>query len=227
MNTLTRWLIAVLFALTTSAALAAPVQVLMKTNKGDIVLELNADKAPVSVANFLRYVDEGFYDGTIFHRVIKGFMAQAGFNGNPAVSKFWLQSRIPADPVKESKDYTVKAQSSAGSVENLRKVNKGRAHFGVVYSGHVYLGRNGCLDLEETTDPVVRLRVGPAQHHRRTRRRPCRARRGRSRRKGLHRRAAARRSAPRPRRRPGSARRDEPRGRSRCGCPGVFPGSGY
>ena len=78
MNTLTRWLIAVLFALTTSAALAAPVQVLMKTNKGDIVLELNADKAPVTVENFLRYVNDGAYDGTIFHRVIPNFMIQGG-----------------------------------------------------------------------------------------------------------------------------------------------------
>lgn len=78
MNKLIRWLIPALFALSTGAAWAAPVQVLMKTNKGDIVLELDADKAPKTVANFLRYVDEGFYDGTIFHRVIKGFMIQGG-----------------------------------------------------------------------------------------------------------------------------------------------------
>ena len=78
MNTLIRWLIPALFALATGAAAAAPVQVLMKTSKGDIVLELDADKAPKTVANFLRYVDEGFYDGTIFHRVIRGFMIQGG-----------------------------------------------------------------------------------------------------------------------------------------------------
>ncbi len=46
-------------------------------------------------------------------------------------------------PIKESKDFRVRAQSSAGSVENLRKVNSGKAQMGVVYSGHVYLGRNG------------------------------------------------------------------------------------
>jgi TRAP transporter TAXI family solute receptor len=46
-------------------------------------------------------------------------------------------------PVKEIKEFKVKAQSSAGSVENLRKVNSGKSDFGVVYSGHVYLGRNG------------------------------------------------------------------------------------
>lgn len=50
----------------------------MKTSKGDITLELYADKAPVTVENFLSYVDDRFYDGTIFHRVIKGFMIQGG-----------------------------------------------------------------------------------------------------------------------------------------------------
>ena len=50
----------------------------MKTSKGDITIELFADKAPVTVENFLSYVDDKFYDGTIFHRVIKGFMIQGG-----------------------------------------------------------------------------------------------------------------------------------------------------
>lgn len=49
-----------------------------ETNFGDIVIDLNAEKAPITVANFLSYVDDGFYDGTIFHRVIKGFMIQGG-----------------------------------------------------------------------------------------------------------------------------------------------------
>lgn len=53
-------------------------RVLMKTTKGDIVIELFADKAPITVKNFLSYVDEKFYDGTIFHRVVKGFVIQGG-----------------------------------------------------------------------------------------------------------------------------------------------------
>jgi len=52
--------------------------VVMKTNKGDIVIELNPEKAPDTVANFLQYVDDGFFDSTIFHRVIRGFMIQGG-----------------------------------------------------------------------------------------------------------------------------------------------------
>ena len=52
--------------------------VLMKTNKGDITIALDETAAPITVANFLKYVDEGFYNGTIFHRVIRGFMIQGG-----------------------------------------------------------------------------------------------------------------------------------------------------
>lgn len=50
----------------------------MKTNKGDVVIELYQDKAPKTVANILKYVEEGFYNGTVFHRVIPGFMIQGG-----------------------------------------------------------------------------------------------------------------------------------------------------
>lgn len=53
-------------------------RVKLQTNKGDIVLELNPAKAPVTTENFLSYVKDGFYDGVIFHRVIKRFMIQGG-----------------------------------------------------------------------------------------------------------------------------------------------------
>lgn len=59
-------------------AYAAAPRVLLKTSMGDIELELNADKAPKSVANFLQYVESGQYNGTIFHRVIGNFMIQGG-----------------------------------------------------------------------------------------------------------------------------------------------------
>ena len=54
----------------------------LHTNFGDITLDLDAEKAPKTVANFLKYAEKGFYDGTIFHRVIDGFMAQGGDGGN-------------------------------------------------------------------------------------------------------------------------------------------------
>jgi peptidyl-prolyl cis-trans isomerase A (cyclophilin A) len=56
----------------------APPRVLMRTNQGDILLELYPAKAPKTVENFLQYVRDGHYNGTIFHRVIDGFMIQGG-----------------------------------------------------------------------------------------------------------------------------------------------------
>ena len=50
----------------------------IKTNKGSIIVELNQDKAPNTVANFVKYANDGFYTGTVFHRVISGFMIQGG-----------------------------------------------------------------------------------------------------------------------------------------------------
>ncbi len=63
---------------TASAATAANPQVVIETSLGSITVELFQDKAPISVKNFLEYTDDKHYDGTIFHRVIDGFMIQGG-----------------------------------------------------------------------------------------------------------------------------------------------------
>ncbi|MCY3972482.1 MAG: peptidylprolyl isomerase [Acidobacteria bacterium] len=71
-----------------------PPRVALETNHGTIVLELNAEKAPITVENFLDYVDRGWYDGTIFHRTIDGFMIQGGgFTSD-------LQKKITRPPIK-------------------------------------------------------------------------------------------------------------------------------
>ena len=67
-----------LLTLFASSLASADVQVLMKTNLGNITLALDEENAPVTVANFLAYVDDDAYDETIFHRVIAGFMVQGG-----------------------------------------------------------------------------------------------------------------------------------------------------
>lgn len=72
-----RWLM-VLATLLSTVALAANPQVTLDTSKGEIVLELYPDKAPATVANFLTYVQDGFYNGTVFHRIIPNFMIQGG-----------------------------------------------------------------------------------------------------------------------------------------------------
>lgn len=76
-------------------------QVLMKTSEGEIVVELNAEKAPITVKNFLSYVDAKHYNGTVFHRVIKDFMVQGG--------GFSLRGGIPTEkdtqkPIKNERD---------------------------------------------------------------------------------------------------------------------------
>ena len=76
-----RYLATLMFAVSFSALAegdkALP-QVKLETSLGDIIIELNADKAPNTVENFLTYVNDGFYNGTVFHRVIKDFMIQGG-----------------------------------------------------------------------------------------------------------------------------------------------------
>lgn len=77
---MTRLTILFFLAILPSLALAEikATQVRLKTNKGNIVIELNAAKAPITVENFLSYVKKKHYDGMVFHRVIKGFMIQGG-----------------------------------------------------------------------------------------------------------------------------------------------------
>ena len=65
-------------ATSSAAPVAAPPHVLLHTSQGDLTLELYPDKAPKSVANFLQYVRDGFYDGTLLHRVIPGYLVQGG-----------------------------------------------------------------------------------------------------------------------------------------------------
>ena len=74
------------------------------------------------------------------------------FGGGPAGGTFQVVANAIQvyKPVKDIKEFTVRAQSSAGSVENLRKVDAGKSHFGVVYSGHVWLGLNGKMKNDPT-----------------------------------------------------------------------------
>ena len=89
-------------SLTEDAAAANP-QVAIKTSKGEIVVELYPDKAPKSVENFLQYVRDGFYTGTVFHRVIGNFMIQGGgftpdfYKGVPGLGQKKTRAMIPLE----------------------------------------------------------------------------------------------------------------------------------
>ena len=73
-----RLLVLLSLSLLSFTAQGEPVNIVMETSLGAIKLELNPDKAPKTVANFVQYVKDGHYDGLVFHRVIKGFMIQGG-----------------------------------------------------------------------------------------------------------------------------------------------------
>jgi peptidyl-prolyl cis-trans isomerase A (cyclophilin A)/peptidyl-prolyl cis-trans isomerase B (cyclophilin B) len=89
--------------------------VLMKTNLGEIEIELYPEKAPITVENFLGYVEDGFYDGTVFHRVIKGFMIQGGgFDAE-------LNQKSTKDPIKNEANNGL--SNSTGTIAMARTSN--------------------------------------------------------------------------------------------------------
>lgn len=73
-----QWLCGILITLAAATVAAEDPEVIIRTSHGDITVRLYPEKAPLTVENFLAYVDSGFYSGTIFHRVIPGFMIQGG-----------------------------------------------------------------------------------------------------------------------------------------------------
>lgn len=103
-------------------------KVLIKTSKGDITVELYSDKAPLTVQNFLSYVDEKFYDGTIFHRVIKGFMIQAG-----GLSQN-LTEKPGKPPIKNEADNGLKNKRGTIAMGRTPEIHSATCHF---YINHV------------------------------------------------------------------------------------------
>jgi len=78
------------------------------TNFGEITLELDTEKAPITTANFLQYVDNGFYNGTIFHRVIDGFMIQGGgFDASMNQKQTAAEIKNEADNGLKNDKYTI------------------------------------------------------------------------------------------------------------------------
>ncbi|OAI86105.1 peptidylprolyl isomerase [Pseudomonas putida] len=83
-------------------------KVKLSTNHGDIVLKLDSEKAPKTVENFVQYVQDGHYDGTIFHRVIKGFMIQGGgFDTSMTQKKTRASIQNEADNGLPNKKYSI------------------------------------------------------------------------------------------------------------------------
>lgn len=121
-RTLMTALATVLALSTVSAAVVAvkgDTHVLLTTSAGSIELELNNQKAPVSVANFVDYVNGGFYNNTIFHRVIPGFMLQGGgFTAD-------MQQKQPKPPIKNEADNGL--LNKRGTISMARTADKDSA----------------------------------------------------------------------------------------------------
>ena len=99
--------------------------VLLSTSMGDIKVELSPDKAPVTVKNFLDYVKAGYYDGTIFHRVISGFMIQGG--GLTADMQEKREGQKP--PIKNESDNGLKNDTGTVAMARTNVPNSATSQF--------------------------------------------------------------------------------------------------
>lgn len=97
--------------------------VLLETTSGEILLELFEDKAPETVKNFLQYVDDGFYENTIFHRVIKGFMIQGGG------LTMRLEEKETREPVKNEADNGLSNERGAIAMARTMDPHSASAQF--------------------------------------------------------------------------------------------------
>lgn len=134
MNRLARLLLATTLMLASTLASAANPLVELKTNQGSIVLELDAAKAPISVDNFLQYVKNGFYNGTIFHRVIDGFMVQGGGMDKE------MNEKSTRAPIKNEGKNGLKNVTGSIAMARMRDPNSASAQF------FINLVDNGPLD---------------------------------------------------------------------------------
>jgi peptidyl-prolyl cis-trans isomerase A (cyclophilin A) len=117
------------------------------TSKGVIVIEVHRDWAPLGADRFYNLVKNGFYDGCRFFRVLDGFMAQIGMNGDPSIQRVWGNANFRDDPVKDSnkRGYVTFAKASAPNSrstqffinygDNSRLDADGFAPFGQVVTG--------------------------------------------------------------------------------------------
>ncbi|MGQ0794049.1 MAG: peptidylprolyl isomerase [Deltaproteobacteria bacterium] len=111
--------------------------VVMSTSMGDIKIELFEDKAPITVKNFLSYVNEGFFDGTVFHRVIKGFMVQGGgFTSD-------LQQKPAKAPIKNEADNGVGNTRGTLAMARTNVVDSATSQFFINLVDNAFLNNGG------------------------------------------------------------------------------------
>ncbi len=111
--------------------------VILETTAGSIKIELFADKAPLSVANFLQYVDDKHYDGTIFHRVIADFMVQGGgFDAN-------MKQKATRAPVKNEAKNGLQNEPYTLAMARTSDVDSATSQFFINVADNVFLNHGG------------------------------------------------------------------------------------
>jgi peptidyl-prolyl cis-trans isomerase A (cyclophilin A) len=109
----------------------------IKTNMGDILVELYQDKAPISVENFLQYVQDNHYQGTIFHRVIPNFMIQGGgFDAN-------MNQKSTRDPIKNEADNGLKNVRGTIAMARTGEINSATSQFFINHADNNFLDHGG------------------------------------------------------------------------------------
>jgi peptidyl-prolyl cis-trans isomerase B (cyclophilin B) len=112
-------------------------KVKLTTSLGAIVIQLDPVKAPVSSQNFLDYVNKGFYNGTIFHRVIKGFMAQGGGFDTQ------FQQKETGDPIKNEADNGLPNKRGSIAMARTSDPHSATAQFFINYTDNTFLNHTG------------------------------------------------------------------------------------
>ncbi|HVS01636.1 MAG TPA: peptidylprolyl isomerase [Thermoanaerobaculia bacterium] len=116
---------------------AATPRVALTTNHGTVVLELYSSRAPQTVESFLAYVDSGFYDGTVFHRVIPGFMIQGGgFTPD-------LQQKSTRPPVANEADNGLRNERGTVAMARTMEPHSATAQFFVNLADNAFLDHTG------------------------------------------------------------------------------------
>ena len=130
-----RRLLLSLICLFSASVMAAPT-VVFETTMGSFTVELDSEKAPISTENFLKYVEDGSYEGTIFHRIIRGFMAQGGgfdidMNKKPSYA-----------PIKNESDNGLKNMTATIAMARTSAPDSATRQFYINYADNDFLNRS-------------------------------------------------------------------------------------
>lgn len=107
--------------------------IILHTNFGDIQIELNSEKAPISAKNFKEYAESGFYDGTIFHRVIKNFMIQGGG------FEVGMTQKATREPIQNEADNGLSNQRGTIAMARTMEPNSATAQFFINVEDNTFL----------------------------------------------------------------------------------------